>query len=673
MNRMKVTEGYKKNKGGRVALSGNISGFDGVALEWLLKCSEESKLIKGLEKADIRLLPFDDNAKKLIEETFAVEYKANDEGYLIDIDEAITVYADNMRAAIYAASAIVDYHNDEGKDSGLDKCVLYNYPDAPHRATRVYLPAKEDMDYFKKFIDMLVSIGYNTIWLEIGGAMEFKKHPEINRDWLEYCKSMNEKFDGQRPKQYLASSAYYRTKNSIHTYNGGGQIYSQSEMRELVKYCDDRGIEIIPEVPSLTHSEYFLISHPELRECDDEPFAATACPSNPDLYPLVFDLYDEVIDVFNPKTIHIGHDEWWVMCVCDRCKDKDPARLFADNVIKCYEYLKSRGVRTMLWSDKTIRTYEKTGEAQGGCEKHLYSVKTDVVLDVMGQKCPVWKRHWFGATEEIKKNGFHQIILDTADCIDMLPKDIIHANWLWACEPQITDEFLKRGLESVYSNLDMTGIWDCKERFKAGGKGVSVSNWVESTEKGFQHWDAIFHLGYAATQCWGHTRRVYDQDELLLDIAEHLYKFRNRETLKGKYLEVVHAAEDAGIENKKFYEMPYVADEKMYLGKYVVEYLNGEKEEIPVLYAHNIGYRHAGVCWYSSPRYWGFMMDNRLTVAFSVCNFEKRDNGVWYKTVFPLKSEAVSCSFVPGDGMEGHVTVDRITYKDAEKNTEKTL
>lgn len=673
MPRKKLTEGYKKVRSGAVSLSGNISGLEGVALEWLEKCCNKSKDIKTLAKADVCLKPFDENAINLIEETFSIEYKQNDEGYLIDIDDTITIYADSTQAALYAVTVIVDSHNENGKNSGLEKALIYNYPDAPHRATRLYLPSKDDMGYFKKFIDLMVFTGYNTIWLEIGGAMEFKKHPEINRNWIEYCKSMNEEHNGHYAKEYVASRGYYRTKNSIHTYNGGGQIYSQDEMRELVKYCKDREIEIIPEVPSLTHSEYFLISYPELRECDDEPYAATACPSNPDLYPLVFDLYDEVIDVFNPKTVHIGHDEWWVMCVCDKCKDKDPARLFADNIIKCYDYLKSRGVRTMLWSDKTIRTYEKTGEAQGGCEKHLYSMKTDELIDVMGEKYPVYKRYWFNAPEEVKKNGFHQIILDTADCLDMLPKDIIHANWLWACEPRIIDAFLSRGLESVYANLDMTGIWDCKQRFKAGAKGVCVSNWIESTEKGFQHWDVFFNMGYAAIQCWDHTRRVFDQYELLLDVFENFYKFRNKDILNGKYLEVVHATEDAGLEGKKCYEVPYVDDEKMYLGKYVVTYTDNTTEEFPVLYSHNIGYRYAGVNWYSSLRFWGFHMDTRLTMPMSVCDIEKEDTDVWYKAVFPVKDKVASTKFVPGDGMDGFMTVKRMTYKDAVEETEKSL
>jgi hexosaminidase len=78
----------------------------------------------------------------------------------------------------------------------------------------------------------MVHLGYNEIMLEICGALEFKSHPEINKAWIEYCASVHE-----YPEKYrLVSRAYYRTKNSVHTCNAGGGVYTHDEMRELIKY-----------------------------------------------------------------------------------------------------------------------------------------------------------------------------------------------------------------------------------------------------------------------------------------------------------------------------------------------------------------------------------------------------------------------------------------------------
>ena len=61
---------------------------------------------------------------------------------------------------------------------------------------------------------------------------------------------------------------------------------------------------------------------------------------------------DEVIEVFKPERyVHMGHDEVYEIDVCPICKHKDPAKLFADDVNKLHAYLKSRGLKMMIWSD----------------------------------------------------------------------------------------------------------------------------------------------------------------------------------------------------------------------------------------------------------------------------------------------------------------------------------
>ena len=167
-------------------------------------------------------------------------------------------------------------------------------------------------------------------------------------------------------------------------------------------------------VPSLSHSEYLIGPHPYLAECDDELFPDTCCPQNEKLYEIIFDLYDEVIEVIAPKTIHIGHDEWWTMCVCEKCKNRDPGRLFAENVNKCYEYLASKGVDSMIWGDKLVAVTDKRGEAHGASYKKIYSSETDRKITLLGKECPVYRKHWFGYPDDIEEQGaFPHEILNT--------------------------------------------------------------------------------------------------------------------------------------------------------------------------------------------------------------------------------------------------------------------
>ena len=69
----------------------------------------------------------------------------------------------------------------------------------------------------------------------------------------------------------------------------------------------------------------------------------------------VFDILDEVIEVFKPKRIHIGHDELYTACVCERCKDKKPSDIYAEDVRKISNYLAGKGVGTMMWGEKLLR------------------------------------------------------------------------------------------------------------------------------------------------------------------------------------------------------------------------------------------------------------------------------------------------------------------------------
>ena len=56
---------------------------------------------------------------------------------------------------------------------------------------KVFTPSRENIPFFKKFVDLLVFYRFNTIMIEIGGAMEYRRHPEINLGWVDYCKEMS--------------------------------------------------------------------------------------------------------------------------------------------------------------------------------------------------------------------------------------------------------------------------------------------------------------------------------------------------------------------------------------------------------------------------------------------------------------------------------------------------
>lgn len=140
------------------------------------------------------------------------------------------------------------------------------------------------------------------------------------------------------------------------------------DLREEVVYARDRFMEPIPLVNTLGHSEWIFKNgqHKELAEDVNSPHAYDA--SAPETYKFVFDIFTEALDIFKPNRFHIGHDEVKVPSF-DQF-GKYPARpqnlakgattLFIEDSNRLADWLRERGVRTMMWGDMAL--YESEGD-----------------------------------------------------------------------------------------------------------------------------------------------------------------------------------------------------------------------------------------------------------------------------------------------------------------------
>ena len=77
--------------------------------------------------------------------------------------------------------------------------------------------------------------------------------------------------------EWVQRSDWY-PKNSFHYENGGCSFLTREEIAFIVNYCRERGFEIIPEVPSLSHTDYLLYNHPELAEIPGDAVSAGLSP-----------------------------------------------------------------------------------------------------------------------------------------------------------------------------------------------------------------------------------------------------------------------------------------------------------------------------------------------------------------------------------------------------------
>jgi Glycosyl hydrolase family 20, catalytic domain len=239
-------------------------------------------------------------------------------------------------------------------------------------------------------------------------------------------------------------------------------------------------MEFVPELPSFTHSYYLLSAHPELSEVPGEIWPDTYCPSNPESYKLLFDVYDEYIDLLKPRLVHAGHDELFQpVGLCPLCRDKDIRERYGEDVRKIHDYLAGKGVRMAMWGDMLLEGVRGVG---------LQSKKAP---DGFAYKTPG------GMTRE--------------QVTRLIPKDILVFNWFWSASGS---EWNAKQAEGFEAQLEEMGFQEVYGNFSPGMEnfaarirrksilGGAPSAWFATNEAGFGK-DLLADLLSAAEGLWG--------------------------------------------------------------------------------------------------------------------------------------------------------------------------
>jgi hypothetical protein len=254
----------------------------------------------------------------------------------------------------------------------------------PVRGLHLMAPAPDDVPLLVRFIeDALSREGVNTLVLEIGYRYRFPSDPELALE----------------------------------------PALTRDHVRRIVEACRRAGVELIPSLNCLGHQSWAENTFPLLRkypEFDETPglhpsnegiYCRSYCPRHPDLHEVLFGLIDDLVEAFEAKAFHVGMDEVFLLGedACPRCRGRDKARLFADEVRKLYEHLRSKGVRMWMWGDRFL-----DGEATG-----------------IGK--------WEASLNE------------TAGAVDLVPRDIVICDWHYEFSPPTAGYFAVKGFQVVMS------------------------------------------------------------------------------------------------------------------------------------------------------------------------------------------------------------------------------
>jgi hypothetical protein len=206
----------------------------------------------------------------------------------------------------------------------------------PVRGFCIDAPRSSGLDSFIRFIDNeLAPRKVNTLIVQIDYHYQFKTHPELTDSFA----------------------------------------LSKSEVRKIVSVCRKNNIRLIPHVNLLGHQSWanrtgkLLRVYPQFNETPDikmpliyewpnadNLYCLSYCPLHPDLHPILFDVIDELCEVFESDAFHTGMDEVFYIGddKCPRCGGRDKAELFAGEVRTIHDHLLQKGREMWIWGDRLL-------------------------------------------------------------------------------------------------------------------------------------------------------------------------------------------------------------------------------------------------------------------------------------------------------------------------------
>ena len=220
------------------------------------------------------------------------------------------------------------------------------------------------VDFIKQYIDILALHNLNKFHWHLtddqGWRIEIKKYPRLTEV-------------GSTRKETLIG---HLLKDKPHQFDGKpyGGFYTQEQIKEIVKYAQDRYITIIPEVDIPGHTLAVLTAYPELgctgKDCAVGTkwgvFDDVLCAGNEASYEFLEGVFDEITELFPSKYIHIGGDECpktrWKEC--PKCQAKIKAlglkgdgehtaeqKLQGYVVSRIEQFLKKKGREVIGWDE----------------------------------------------------------------------------------------------------------------------------------------------------------------------------------------------------------------------------------------------------------------------------------------------------------------------------------
>jgi len=344
------------------------------------------------------------------------------EGYTLTVEESKVTLGARTRAGALHALHTLEQLETPGADGTLHwpGVRISDAPSYPWRGTMLDVSRHfYSVAFLTRYLDELARLKLNIFHWHLtddqGWRIEVKEYPR------------------------LTEIGAWRTEADGTRYGG---FYTQEQVREIVRYALDRGIEVVPEIEFPGHCTAALAAYPHLgcrADTLEVPthwgvFQEVYCVGREATWTFLQDVLDELLPLFPSVWVHIGGDEvpkdrWRACAACQERMQQEGLRdedaLQAWSIQRMQAYLRTKGKQLIGWDEilaggldstavvevwrgdeqarkardngnRMIRTlYFNTSPATLNLEAVMrYDPRmNDSAAQVMGAECPVWSEH----------------------------------------------------------------------------------------------------------------------------------------------------------------------------------------------------------------------------------------------------------------------------------------
>ena len=276
--------------------------FDGILVGGMEFVSQGGKLISFFQSHGI---PTKTDGLSIRFEKIKIEGTEHPDAYQLQIDNSVVIRATSDQGAFYGLQTLKQLFRNQGEKGALPKVRITDWPAFKirgfmHDTGRNY----QSVAQLKEQIDILALYKYNTFHWHLtdnpGWRLESKKYPQL-----------------QSTKSF-----------SRHV----GKFYTQADFKDILAYCKERHITVIPEFDIPGHTDAFRKAF-DLKNMED-----------PIVLPILLDLFEELCNLADAEEmpyIHIGTDEV-------RHKREEVADT---TILAIMEFLKTKNRNVIVWKE----------------------------------------------------------------------------------------------------------------------------------------------------------------------------------------------------------------------------------------------------------------------------------------------------------------------------------